>query len=148
MRLPFHFSSYCDTLDTMFMYLFNVCLFKGEFELRGISWCFWRVAITIRFVFAGCTIIELEPHQSATSLRLPWRDVSTNCMFFPRIWRDESSANRSLLTLSFDICSCRSLMNMQNRSGPSTEPWGTPYLTSAFDDDSLLRKTYCDLFVR
>ena len=81
---------------------------------RGLSWCFWRVAITILFVFAGCIITELEPHQSATSLRLPWRDVSTNCMFFPRVWRDESSANRSLLTLSFDIRSGKSLMNMQN----------------------------------
>ena len=58
--------------------------------------------ITIFFVFAGCIIIELEPHQSATLLRLPWRDVSTNCMFVSRVRRDESSANRSLLTLSFD----------------------------------------------
>ena len=74
------------------------------------------------FVFAGCIIIALEPHQSTTSLRLPWRDVSSNCMFFPRIWRDESSANRSLLTLLFNIYSGKSLMNMQNRSGPSTEP--------------------------
>ena len=71
------------------------------------------------FCFAGC-IIELEPHQSATSLKLPWRDVSTNCMLFPRVWRDGSSANRSSLTLSFDICSGKSLKNMQNRSGPST----------------------------
>ena len=85
LRLPFHFSIYCNTQDTMFMYLPNVRLFKGE--LRGLSWCFWRVAITILFVFAGCIITELEPHQSATSLRLPWRDVSTICMFFPRVWR-------------------------------------------------------------
>ena len=80
------------------------------------------MVITILFVFGGCIIIELEPHQSATLLRLPWRDVSTNCMFFPRVLRDETSADRSLLTLSFDICSGKSLMNMQNRSGLSTEP--------------------------
>ena len=35
MRLLFHFSIYCNTQDTMFMYLLNVCLFKGEFELKG-----------------------------------------------------------------------------------------------------------------
>ena len=80
------------------------------------------MAITILFVFAGCIIIELELHQSSTSLRLLWRDVSTHCMFFPRVLRDESPTNRSLLTLSFDVCSGKSLMNMQNRSGPSTEP--------------------------
>ena len=39
----------------------------------------------------------LVSHQSDITLRLPWRDVSTDCMFFPRVWRDESSANRSLL---------------------------------------------------
>ena len=96
------------------------------------------MAITILFVFARCIIIELEPHQSATSLRLPWRDVSTNCMIFPRVWRDESSAKGSLLTLSFDICSGKSLMNKQNRSGPSIEPWGTPYVTSPFDKSYMM----------
>ena len=31
-------------------------------------------------------------------------------------------------------------MNMQNRSGLSTEAWGTPYLTSPFEDDLFLEK--------
>ena len=75
---------------------------------------------TFFFFFAGFIIIELEPHQSATLLRLTRRDVFT--MFFTRVWRDESSANRSLVTLSLDICSGKSLTNMQNRSGPCTEP--------------------------
>ena len=114
----------------------------------GLSWCFLRVAVTILFVFAGCIIISSESYQSATSLRLPWRAVSTNCIFFPLVWRDKSSANKLLLTLSFDMCSGKSLMNMQNRSGLNTEPWGTPYLISPFEDDSLLRKAYCVLFVR
>ena len=30
MRLPFHFSIYCNIQGIMFMYLLNVCLFKGE----------------------------------------------------------------------------------------------------------------------
>ena len=106
----------------MFMYLLNVCLFKGDFELKGdlvdVS-DLWKSPYF--FVFAGCMIIKLEPLQSATSLMLPWRDVSTNCIFFLQVWRNESSANRSL-TLSFDLCSGKSLMNMQNRSCPSTEP--------------------------
>ena len=110
------------------------CLFFSRVSLssRGLSWCFWYYAIAIRFVFAGFIIIELESHHSATLLKLLWRDISINCVFFPLVWRDKSSANKLLLTLSFDVCSGKSLMNMQNRSGPSTEPWGTPYLTSPF----------------
>ena len=69
-------------------------------------------------------------------------------MIFPLVWGDESSTNKSLLTLLIDVCSGMSLMNMQNRSGPSTEAWRTPNFTGFFDDDSLLRKTYCVLFVR
>ena len=71
----------------------------------------------------------------------------TVSMLFRLVWRDESSANKPLLTLWFDVCSGRSLMNMQNRSGPSTEPWGIPHFTTPFDDYSLLRKAYRVLFV-
>ena len=49
------------------------------------------------FVFAGCIIKELEKHLSATTLRLAWGDVSANYMIFPLVWRDESSADKSLL---------------------------------------------------
>ena len=38
----------------------------------------------------------------------------------------QSSANRRM----FDVmASGRSFMNSRNRSGPSTEPWGTPEVT-------------------
>ena len=37
---------------------------------RELGWCFWGVAITRRFVIAGRIIIKLEPHLSATPLRL------------------------------------------------------------------------------
>ena len=47
---------------------------------------------------------------------------------------------KSLLTLSFDVCNEKPLMNMQNRTGPCTEPWGTPNFTGPSDDDSLLTK--------
>ena len=39
------------------------------------------MTVTIRFIFAGCIIIALVSHQSDTSLRLPWRAVSTDYMF-------------------------------------------------------------------
>ena len=119
------------------------------------NWCLWRVAVIVRFVFPRCIITEFVSHQSAASWRLALRvgvgAVSIHRMFFPLVWRGESSANYSLLTLSFDICSGRSLTKMQNRSGPSTEPWKTLNFTSSFDDDSFIRKikqTYWVLFVR
>ena len=110
------------------------------------NWCLWRVAVIVRFVFPGCIITEFVSHQSAASWRLAlgvWvGDVSIHRMFFPLVWRNESSANNSLLTLSFDICSGRSLVKMQNRSGPSTEPWKTLNFTSSFDDDSFIRRFF------
>ena len=60
--------------------------------------CFWRVAVTMLFtVFDGCIITELASYQSAsTLLRLSWRAVSVYCVLFSQVWRDVSSANKSL----------------------------------------------------
>ena len=35
MRLSFHLGIYCHTQDWVFMLLLNVCLVKGELELKG-----------------------------------------------------------------------------------------------------------------
>ena len=46
---------------------------------------------------------------------------------FPRVSREESSANREFLTFLSCMCSGRSFMNMQNRRGPNKLPCcGTP----------------------
>ena len=85
------------------MYLHSVCIFKGELELEGTRLVLLTCGNHQPFGLCCCMIVELVSHQSTTSLRLPWRDVSTNCMCFPLLWRDESSVNKALVNLSFDI---------------------------------------------
>lgn len=104
---PFRFSVYHNTKDTLLMYLFDVFLFKRMgLSWRRVSWCFWRVAaiVTMHAIcFPGCIVIELVSNQSAASFRLRWTDLSVDYLSFPLVWTVKSSANKSLLTLWFDI---------------------------------------------
>ena len=42
----------------------------------------------------------------------------------------------------------RSLIYIKNRSGPSMEPWGTPAVTSAQEEDCPLSTALCLLFLK
>ena len=44
--------------------------------------------------------------------------------------------------------SARSFIYIENRSGPSMEPWGTPTLTSSQEEFCPLRTTLCFLFLK
>ena len=57
----------------------------------------------------------------------------------------QSSANIRAFEFRF---SGRSLIKIKNRTGPNTEPWGTPLITGTFSDDWPSTKTCCVLWLR
>ena len=63
----------------------------------------------------------------------------------PDTWKVVSSAKSSVKK---SVALGRSFMNNRKRSGPKTEPWGTPHLIIFFSDSVPFMQTNCSLFLR
>ena len=92
----------------------------------GRSWCFCLVVCSIFFVFAGYRIMALLSHQSDASFMLLSSSFWTVSVSLSDVFSEVSSANMSQLTLLLVICRGRSLIKIENRSGPKIDPWEIP----------------------
>ena len=98
-------------------------------KVRGLRWCFCLVVSTMHFVLWGWITIRFWSHHLDTSFKPFWRNVWIDWRSLPQEWIELSSARRSQTTLSLVMLRGKSLIKMQNRSGPSTGPCGIPHST-------------------
>ena len=104
---------------------------RDRFRTGLWSCCFCLGAIIIDFVLSGWITIEFLLHQSSVLSKLSCNVSFIIEMFLFDVWSDESSAKRVSLVCWFK-CSGRSLIYSKKKSGPSTDPWGTPDVVSFF----------------
>ena len=92
-----------------------------RFKWSCFFWCFCLVAINMHFVFVG-----FVQHHPETSYRLCCKSLRILSMLSLAVLRVPSSANKSHWTDARVRHRGKSLIKMQNRSGPRIDPWGTP----------------------
>ena len=118
-----------------------------KFNRRGARWCFCLVVTTIDLVFSGWIDVHFFVHQLLTSSSPSWRSELSSSILLDAEWIDESSANKELIS-SFLRWRGRSLIYKRNRSGPRTDPCGTPVFMMPLLDVILFTFTNWCLFSR
>ena len=93
--------------------------FKGSW---GVFWCFCHVAINMHFVFVGFSAIRFLQHHPETSYRLCCKSLCMLSMLSLTVFRVPSSANKSHWIDARVRHRGKSLIKMQNRSGPRIDP--------------------------
>ena len=88
----------------------------------GFFWCFCLVAFNMHFVFVGFSAIRFLQHHPETSYRLCCKSPRILSMLSLAVLRVPSSANKSHWTDARVRHRGKSLIKMQNRSGPRIDP--------------------------
>ena len=108
--------------------------FRTRLSSKGDNWCFCLVATVIDLVLIGSMTICLLSHQLDTWSKLSCILLLICRIFFPDVCSVVSSASMSQSTDLFFTCNRRSMINRLKRTGPKTEPCGTPYFTDSLEE--------------
>ena len=131
----------CDSTCSIFL------SFNLRSRIRGLSWCFCLVVITIDFVLSGLSIILFLLHQLSILSRPSWRLVLTTSSCLSWVCRELSSAKISQVTFRPFKHNGRSLIYRQKSKGPRIDPCGTPDVMDCWDDETPLFCTNCVLLL-
>ena len=114
-------------------------------DLKGavFFWWFCLVAINMHFVFVGFSAIWFLQHHPETSYRLCCKSLRILSMLSLAVLRVPSSANKSHWTDARVRHRGKSLIQMQNRSGPRIDPWGTPLVIDVSWEYVPFTSTHC-----
>ena len=117
----------------------------SNFRFKGscFFWCFCLVAINMHFVFVGFSAIRFLQHHPETSYRLCCKSPRILSILSLAVLRVPSSANKSHWTDARVRHRGKSLIKMQNRSGPRIDPWGTPLVIDVSWEYVPFTSTHC-----
>ena len=104
---------------------------------------FLSVAINMRIVLVGFSVIRFVQYRSETSLRLCCKSLRILSMLSLAVLRVPSSANKSHFTDLAERHGGKSLIKMPNRKGPRIDPWGTPHVIDVAWEYVPFTSTHC-----
>ena len=106
----------------------------SKFRTKGscFLWSFYLVAIKVHFVFGGFSTIRFLQHHPKTSYRLCCKSLRILLMLSLAVLRVPSSEINSHWTDARVRHRSKSLIKMQNRSGPRIDPRGTALVINVY----------------